>query len=75
MEPTPDENQNFADLINYPSDLSSDHSDSLDMLDDGVEASPTVSDEVRHSQPVVPLRKRQNPVSHATGAKNETATG
>jgi hypothetical protein len=75
MEPTPDENQNFADLINYPSDLSSDHSDSLDMLDNGAETSPTDSDEIRHSQPVVPLRKRQNPVSHAMGAKNEIATG
>jgi hypothetical protein len=59
MEPTPDENRNFADLVNYPSDLSSDHSDSLDMLDNGVETSPTDSDEVCHSQPIVPLRKRQ----------------
>jgi hypothetical protein len=75
MEPTPEENQNFADLINYPSDLSSGHSDSLDMLDNGAEILPTDSGEVRHSQSVVPLRKRQNPVSHATGAKNEITTG
>ena len=55
MEPAT-ENQNFADLVNHPSDLSNDEDDT--MTDDN-EAENTLTEKSLGCQPAVPLRKRQ----------------